>query len=305
MGYDVVELDDSAPFTAARGRNAGLAWLLEHHRRIAYVQFVDGDCELDHRWIERGLAELAMHRDMAVVFGRINERFPQQSVYHRLCAIEWDTPYGDVTGSGGIAIMRVNSLREVGLFDGGIVAAEDTELCARLRRAKWRIQHIDAPMALHDASMSRFAQWWRRSMRTGYAFAQVDAKGRASRSQPFSRQRRSIWGWAGLLPLSTLALAWPTHGASLLLLGSYAILGVRVYRRKRAAGLNAVDACLYAAHCVLAKFPQLVGQIRYHIHRAVRKPPQLIEHKRPLATRGAEVGTSRQPSRVAGPETAP
>src|SRR4051794_1024566 len=43
---DVVDLDLSVPFTAARARNAGLARLLEVAPGVEYVQFVDGDCEV-------------------------------------------------------------------------------------------------------------------------------------------------------------------------------------------------------------------------------------------------------------------
>jgi glycosyltransferase involved in cell wall biosynthesis len=46
LGADVIELDLSIPFTAARARNAGFARLLTIIPDLAYVQFLDGDCEL-------------------------------------------------------------------------------------------------------------------------------------------------------------------------------------------------------------------------------------------------------------------
>lgn len=45
-GIDVVELDMSIPFTAARARNAGLHRLEDRCPGLGLVQFVDGDCAL-------------------------------------------------------------------------------------------------------------------------------------------------------------------------------------------------------------------------------------------------------------------
>ena len=45
LGVAVIELDPSRPFTAARGRNAGLAWVRRNHPGVSLVQFVDGRSE--------------------------------------------------------------------------------------------------------------------------------------------------------------------------------------------------------------------------------------------------------------------
>ena len=42
----VVQLEMGKPFTAARARNAGFERLLRLNKRLAFVQFIDGDCEL-------------------------------------------------------------------------------------------------------------------------------------------------------------------------------------------------------------------------------------------------------------------
>src|SRR5450755_1692124 len=49
-GADVIKLDLSLPFTAARARNAGFKRLREIAPELPYVQFIDGDCELNVRW---------------------------------------------------------------------------------------------------------------------------------------------------------------------------------------------------------------------------------------------------------------
>jgi glycosyltransferase involved in cell wall biosynthesis len=53
LGVDVVELDLSKPFTAARTRCSGIAHLLAADAKVEFVQFVDSDCGLVSRWIER------------------------------------------------------------------------------------------------------------------------------------------------------------------------------------------------------------------------------------------------------------
>src|SRR5687768_17706012 len=50
MGVEVVELDMSLPFSAARARNAGFERLVQAAPHVEFVQFVDGDCEVQPTW---------------------------------------------------------------------------------------------------------------------------------------------------------------------------------------------------------------------------------------------------------------
>ena len=83
-GAHVVQLDLSLPFTAARARNAGIDALAAGDRPT-YVQFVDGDCELQPGWLATAAAFLDRSPMVAVAFGRLRERFPQASIYNALC----------------------------------------------------------------------------------------------------------------------------------------------------------------------------------------------------------------------------
>jgi len=51
-GIEVVELDMSIPFTAARARNAGFARLKQTARPARWIQFIDGDCEVVAGWLD-------------------------------------------------------------------------------------------------------------------------------------------------------------------------------------------------------------------------------------------------------------
>ena len=134
-GVEVVALDMSVPFTAARARNAGLEALADACPGLDYVQFVDGDCVLQPDWCAIAAGFLDAHPDSAVACGRRRERYPEASVYNRLCDWEWDTPIGPTAACGGDALMRMRAIRDVGGFDPSLIAGEEPELCLRLRRA--------------------------------------------------------------------------------------------------------------------------------------------------------------------------
>src|SRR5262245_32426939 len=137
MGADVVELDMSRPFTAARARNQGAERLREVDPRARFVQFIDGDCELAEGWLEKARRALEEHPRVAVVCGRLRERDPEISVYNRLADLEWDTPIGEAKACGGIAMIRLDAFEEAGGFNPAVIAGEEPELCLRLRRNGW------------------------------------------------------------------------------------------------------------------------------------------------------------------------
>src|SRR5690606_32438080 len=109
-----VPLDLSIPFTAARARNEGFARLKQLQPDVAFVQFIDGDCELIDGWTGAALELLAERPDVAVVCGRRRERHPEQSIYNRIIDDEWDTHPGEVASCGGDAMMRVAALEAAG-----------------------------------------------------------------------------------------------------------------------------------------------------------------------------------------------
>ena len=73
LGAEVVELDMSIPFCAARARNAGYQRLVESSPYVSFVQFVDGDCELIDDWLGFAVESLLSLSDHAVVAGWLRE----------------------------------------------------------------------------------------------------------------------------------------------------------------------------------------------------------------------------------------
>ncbi len=288
FGVEVVELDRSAPFSAARARNAGFGSASETWPSIRYVQFVDGDCEVDRTWIARAASELDARPEVAVVFGRRRERFPNANLYHRLCDFEWEGgPPGETASCGGDSLMRAAAFQEVGGFNPAVVAGEEPELCVRLRRNGWRVRRIPGEMTLHDAGMTRFAQWWKRMERSGHACAQGMAIHGSLPERFCVRESARIWLWGLGIPAVVVL--------GVLVAGPWALLGlllfpaqlVRIARTYRREGRKAADSWLYAAACVVGKWPELQGQIRFRIRRWLARSPEIIEYKGAAATTAA------------------
>jgi len=283
-GAEVVALDTSVPFTAARGRNAGLQHLRDRAGMPGYVQFLDGDCEMNPGWLEQGAAFLDAHPRAAAVFGRLRERFPERSLYNRLCDLEWDqAPVGEARACGGIALMRGAALAEVGGFREDVIAGEEPELCARLRARGWSIHRMDAEMALHDAAMTRFGQWWKRTVRAGHAWAQ-GAWLHAGRTDRYGvRPVLSALLWGVAIPLLGLLLAIAASPWWLLLFVAYPAQWARMTWREARRGRPLELAWRHAALLLLAKFAHVLGVIRFGVGALARRPARIIEYKTPEA----------------------
>lgn len=266
-GAEVVDLDLSRPFTAARARNAGLERL--DPETCDFVQFVDGDCTVDAGWVKTAAEFLQDNEGVAVVCGRRREQHPEASVYNRLCDREWDTPVGEALACGGDALMRLRAVREVGGYRESLIAGEEPELCLRLRAKGWTIWRLDAEMTAHDARILRFSQWWQRTRRAGYAFAEGAAlHGAAPERHWVAETRRGlIWGAAMPLVFALAALLSPTF------LFGFLIYPAQVLRLSGRMGLEV------AFFNTLGKFPEAFGILDFSWNRLRNRNRGLIEYK--------------------------
>ena len=277
---EVVELDTDLPFTAARARNAGWRRAAELDPDLRFVQFVDGDCELVEGWVEEARAALEADERLAAVCGRVRERRPEASIYNRLCQLEWDAAGpGPAAACGGIAMFRLEALREAGGFDPTLIAGEEAELCFRLRQRGWKILRLDRDMALHDADMTRLGQWWKRAKRAGHAAAEGAWMHGRSPERYNVRRTGTILLWALVLRLLILGLAWPTDGWSLAGLLLYPVQWLRIMHKERKRGRSGGDARLVATFTLLGKFPQLAGVVGFVVDRVRGRRAELIEYK--------------------------
>ena len=281
LGANVIELDRTRPFSAARSRNEGFERLSGRDPDIRFVQFLDGDCTLLPGWIEAAVRAFSEQPKRSAVIGHLLERNADASVYNRLCAMEWRSAPGDLRNYGdlgGISMMRGEVFRALGGFRTDVIAGEDSELGVRMGLAGHKVTKIDFPMATHDADMRSFRQWWRRAVRAGHAIGQRYSINGRSAVRDCARERNSTLFWGIGLPLIVLATALPTHGASCLLLAGYPVLGVRVWRYRRSVGDGFADAALYATFMLIAKFANAAGLVKFFVNKLARNY-EIIEYK--------------------------
>lgn len=246
-GLATVELSPSRPFTAARARNAGAAWLIEKFPQLTFIHFIDGDCELVSGWLAQAVEQMHAESDLGVVCGRRRERNPGASPYNRLCDSEWNTPIGITDTCGGDALFRVAAFGSAGGFAPDLIAGEEPDLCHRIRKFGWRIRRMDLEMTVHDAAMTRFSQWWQRNRRSGYATVEALVL-RGAKNPQMWRDVISNIVWA-------LPIAWPF----------WPVLWLRICLR---------EGPLAASYLTLGKLPHFQGQMDYW-----RSRRRLIEYK--------------------------
>jgi glycosyltransferase involved in cell wall biosynthesis len=274
LGAQVLRLDTSIPFTAARARNTGLQRLLDQGRE-GFVQFVDGDCTIEPGWIETARMALLADPQLGIVAGRRRERHPEASVYNRLCDAEWDTPIGPATAVGGDMMARIDALATIGGYRNDMIAGEEPEMCLRLRQSGMTIRRLDAPMTIHDADMHRLGQWWRRARRAGHAFAEGSWLHRGGAEPFWRRETRRAVIWALALPALIMI--------AVLIFGPWALLGFLIYplqvaRMARRLGAGR-EGRLQAGFLMLSKFPEAMGVAEFHLRRLFGRRAGLIEYK--------------------------
>jgi glycosyltransferase involved in cell wall biosynthesis len=276
LGALVIELDMGVPFTAARARNVGFRRLRAIATDLNYIQFVDGDCEVNQGWPAYAIAFLDAHRDVGGVCGRRRELYPERSIYNWLTDRDWDRPVGEARSFGGDVMIRADALEAVGGYRDDLIAGEEPELCVRLRAAGWRIWRLNREMTLHDAAMTNFGQWWRRALRSGYAFAQGAYLHGASSERHFIWETRRAWFWGIWLPLACLL--------SVALIGLWGLAVWLVYplqflRQTMRTRGRLKDRTLLALFQVLSRFPEGLGQIKFTRDRLLGRQARLIEYK--------------------------
>lgn len=276
LGTRAIALDMTLPFTAARARNTGAEALFKRHPEIEFIQFVDGDCEVLDGWPNAGIAFLKANQHIAIVSGVLYERFPNKTIYNTLCDLEWKMSLGEVKACGGNALVRVSAFKAANGFLATLIAGEEPELCVRLRQQGWKVWHIDVPMMLHDANMISFNQWWKRTTRAGYAFAEGAYLHGAAPEFHWVAESKRAWIWGFFIPFAIILLCFIKPMLAFLLLLIYPIQILRLALKSK---LSIKIAFLQAIFLTIGKFAEVLGQMKFLSHRFHNKISQLIEYK--------------------------
>lgn len=275
-GAHIISLDMSQGFTAARARNAGFNEIIRLYPQLNFVQFVDGDCVVNENWIQTATDFLIENPMVAVVCGRRREIFPQRSIYNQMCDDEWNTPIGEAKACGGDALMRINVLKQVGGYNNHLIAGEEPELCIRIRQAGYKVWRLDAEMTLHDAAITQFSQWWKRTKRGGYAYAEGAYLYGSAPEYHWVKESRRAWIWGLLIPCLILAMLIvnPIIGLIFLLIYPLQLIKLTLKNRQKTK-----IALLHAIFLVVGKFAEVAGQIKFWFNRLFRQQSKIIEYK--------------------------
>jgi len=267
----VVELDPSKAFSAARARNEGFKGLLQLNPRIKFVHFIDGDCELDSDWLPEALEAFKLNSKVAVICGRLREKFRNSNVYMRLCDMDWYRQPGEVDSCGGIATYQRAVFEDSKGFNPTLIAGEEPELCSRIRASGFEILCLDVEMGTHDSGMVSFSQWWTRCVKVGFGYMSGSNWG------GWKKQYKSSLFWGLLLPLFIL-ITLPITGYLSLLLTLYPVQVYRVFRKVEGNDLSKYDRFIYAFYCILSKFPESQGLVLFYIKK-VTADNAIIQYK--------------------------
>jgi cellulose synthase/poly-beta-1,6-N-acetylglucosamine synthase-like glycosyltransferase len=263
---------------AAAGRNAG--WKAASS---AIVLFLDGDTVLAPGFVAGSLHHF-QDPQIAVVFGHRRELRPQSSIFNRVLDLDWVCPSGPALFCGGDALIRRSVLEKVHGYDEHLIAGEEPDMCWRIRALGYIVLHVDREMVAHDLAMTRWSQYWRRALRSGYALAEISTRFRRTNSPLWLREsRRNYVHGIALLALVLLVLPLSLIGSSftpiLAAIGSLSTLALRTAHRTKWRSADLVTRLLYGVHSHVQQVPILFGQLKYWIDRMTGRTPTLIEYK--------------------------
>jgi glycosyltransferase involved in cell wall biosynthesis len=277
FGAKVIALS-AGKLSAARARNAG--W---RAATAPFILFLDGDTVLHPDFVQRAMKGFDDQR-IAVIWGHRRESRTKASAYNRILDLDWIYPPGFAEFCGGDAIMRRSALEQVNGFNADLIAGEEPDLCRRMRAEGNLIFHIDAPMTSHDLAILHFNQYWRRAVRSGYAYAEVADRYRGTPDPLWNKESRgnllrgSLYTLIalGVLAASVLLQSWIP-----LFIGALggAALAIRTALLSRWKGAAWNTLLLYGIHSHVQHVPILQGQILYLWGRWRRHDRGLIEYK--------------------------
>ncbi len=278
FGARVLTVKPERP-AAAIGRNAG--W---QAATADYVLFLDGDTILNPQFVRKAWESLQSDDWIAVVFGHRRELDPKASIYQQALDLDWIYPLGDFDFCGGDALMRRDVLQAVGGYNPDLIAGEEPEMCQRMRARGYKIRHIDQAMTLHDLALHRWSQYWRRSVRTGHAYAEVSNllsdtpeplwKDAAAKNW---RNAAIILGLAGLSVLASIGLM--SVLPVLLFIGFFLAISVRSAWKNRWKTEDKMTLFWYGLHSQFQHLPIAFGQLNYYWLRRKGQRQRLIEYK--------------------------
>lgn len=279
LKYQVVELDLSIPFTAARARNAGFRALAKLNPDLEYIQFLDGDCELQPDWIEAANSALDGSENVGIVSGRRVEKYKDSSIYNTLMDIEWDTPIGETRAVPGDMCVRKTLFKEINGFTENIISAEDDDFCIRARNSGYKILRLDVVMTFHDANITNVRQWYKRSKRGGHGYANINHLHGQAPEYYFKKELMSVFFWGGVYPFLLTISFFINATLTFALISIYLLFIFKTILRKMIDGYSLKISFSYGYLIYTGKIAELIGVLQYWKTHITSGQHKLIEYK--------------------------
>lgn len=246
---------------AAENRNLGL-----RHARGEFVQFLDGDMQLEPGWIQAGLALLRRRPGAAVAWGYIREANP--SSLYRALQLDWEFDEGPTRYCGGAALFRRGPLAALGGFPEDVAYGEEPYLCWRIRNElNKEVYHLHEPMVRHDLAYGGLRDYARRTVRCGETYAEIAARCRNTQDRLWLREVASSLGWAAIL---MLAIGTAGAGAGVVQLAAAGFLAAvfgRKFLQYAVRGRGVYISMVYALHTYVTKLLVAYGILRWLARR--------------------------------------
>lgn len=277
MGTDVIVLSPPG-LSAARGRQAGVAGLLACQPDVEFIQFVDGDCEIEVEWLNHALSAMAEDVRLAAVSGIRSEAHARHNRWSRFVGIEWPRVAGDVLYPGGDSLCRVSALQSVGGWSEDLIAGEDPDLGFRLVEAGWRVRRMAVAMTVHDVRIVRIGQYWRRAVRSGFAYAAAGWRNRRGVGRGYFTRGLKFTLQAAIL-LVTIIFSMLFWQFTIAATAIAAWISWRSFRFASRSGLHGADPILYAALAIPVRFAQGLGFVRAMCAMMLGGQARIIEYQ--------------------------
>ena len=271
IGINVVSLDPKSKINASVARNAGFNWLMQQENKIEYIHFIDADCEMNKDWLKNAVNALSNDNLLAAVNGRLREKNINLSIFTRILDMSWYSFPGELNYCGGIATVRSKVYDELNGFDESLIAGADPEFYTRVKNAGYKMRNIGTDMGTHDSAMTSWKQYYTRTVKTGFGFAH------STKLSIWKHRKKSILLWALIIP-AFIIISISTYPILVILLLIYPIQMLRI-SLKLNIPYSFPNKLLYGIFCVLDKFPQLIGVIKFHYRQYSQSQNKIIEYK--------------------------
>ena len=193
-----------------------------------------------------------------------------------MCHLEWNTPVGDADACGGDALIRLKALEQIHGYNPNVIAAEDDEMCLRIRRQGWKIARIEPEMTYHDAALTNFRSWWKRMVRGGYAFSMDSTCMAMVPRNTFTTSFSGLCFGELFLPLIIVVTMIYSGLLGLLFLAIYPIQILRIALNIE---LDIRRSLSVGYFLTIGKFAEAYGMLKYFNDKLLRRKSQIIEYK--------------------------